>query len=240
MKKLMGVFVGLLVFMSVFAGCNNQKPSTKDNLNEKTMGNQYSRNDIPTTVGNNEGFVNESLQGQANPTAKGNAIFLSVLNNEITFVDETGKSVYLKNYNVFSERSAVEGEETIPQKYTQVDFDGDGNDEMVLYVTPDFGAYLVFHIYNGQVYGFEFTERALMDLKKDGSFMGSSGAGNTTYLALSFKDEKYELHELAYQYDMTEKKVYKINGKDVTAEEFDIFYEAFRNKPNVDWIEMTN
>ncbi len=210
---------------------------TQPNNTEETQ-----PNDTEATQSDNleETKQSNSLQGQNNPLTKEIALLLSVLNNENAFIDETGKSVYLKNYKIFSDHGAMPGAATIPQKYALVDFDNDGTDELVVYVTPDFGAYLVFHIYNDRVYGFEFTARAITDLKKDGTFTGSSGAGNNMYVTLSFKDHKYELYELAYRYDMPENKIYRLNGRDVTAEDFAVFYEEFKNKPEIDWVKIAN
>ena len=111
-----------------------------------------------------------------------------ILNNKISFTSETGKSEYLKNY-----RSEKYPElQIVPEKYTIVDLDKDGINELVLYASPDFGLYLVFHEYNGEIYSFEFSERAMIDLKQNGSFIQSSGATKNSYATLKFNKDKYK------------------------------------------------
>ena len=164
---------------------------------------------------------------------------LRVLRREQIFVDEMNRAVYLDEYEVFTDEITGIGVPATAEEYTMVDLDGDGNNEMIVYVAPEYGAYLVFHLSGSTVYGFEFGVRALTDLKTDGSFICSAGAGINTFGILRFKGNKYEMQELAYQSDMVADKVYRVDGKTATADEFAAFNETFKQKKNVTWTPVT-
>ena len=158
-----------------------------------------------------------------------NETLLEVLNNERGFINKSGETVYFKNYRPFNLMDAV------PEKYTLVDLDQDGKDELVVHVNPNFGAYTIFHIYRNKVYGFDFLERELMSLKTDGSFIQSGGAGLQVFAKLQFKKDKYEIIEQAYKDDVAE--VYKINGISSTGELAGKYADEFYDKPDVIWEE---
>lgn len=151
----------------------------------------------------NTGTVNEGNTAKYELT--------DILNNKISFTDESGKSVYLKNYR--SEK--YPDLQITPEKYTIIDLDNDGANELVLYLSPDFGLYLVFHEYNGVIYSFEFTERDMIDLKQDGSFIQSSSAAINSYVTLKFSKDKYTINELKSS-------------------------ENFNNAPNAEWTQITD
>ena len=151
----------------------------------------------------NTGTVNESNTAKYELT--------DILNNKIPFTDESGKSVYLKNYR--SEK--YPDLQITPEKYAIIDLDNDGTNELVLYVSPKFGLYLVFHEYNGVIYSFEFTERAMIDLKQNGSFIQSSGAVINSYVTLKFSKDKYTIKKLKSS-------------------------ENFNNAPNAEWTQITD
>ena len=151
----------------------------------------------------NTGTVNEGNTAKYELT--------DILNNKISFTDESGKSVYLKNYR--SEK--YPDLQITPEKYAIIDLDNDGVNELVLYASPNFGLYLVFHEYNGVIYSFEFVERAMIDLKQDGSFIQSSGAAINSYVTLKFSKDKYTINELKSS-------------------------ENFNNAPNAEWTQITD
>ncbi len=154
-------------------------------------------------------------------------MLLGVLNNERTFINESGESVYFKNHKPFDLIDAV------PEKYALVDFDGDGKEELIAHITPNVGAYTVFHIYNNKVYGFDFWERELIGLKADGRFVQSGGAGINRFVALRFEKDKYTIIEQAYQDDVANE--FRLNGENTTVETVTDFMDEFYNKPDVRW-----
>ena len=154
--------------------------------------------------GKNTGTVKESNTAKYELT--------DILNNKISFTDESGKSVYL---NVI------------------IDLDNDGASELVLYASPDFGLYLVFHEYNGVIYSFEFVERAMIDLKQDGSFIQSSGAGINSYAVLKFDKNTYKIIEETYCDD--DSQTYRIDGKECSLNDINNYITSFNNKTSVEW-----
>ncbi len=156
-------------------------------------------------------------------------MLLNVLNNERTFINESGESVYLKEHKLFSLIDAI------PEKYALVDFDGDGKDELVVHITPGGGAYIVFHVDKNKVYGFDFWERELVSLKEDGTFVQSGGAGLNSFAAMQFRKDTYQILEQAYADDFA--TVYRVNGASSTAEIANAYIAEFYNKPDVSWKE---
>ncbi len=159
-------------------------------------------------------------------------VLLDVLNNERPFINESGESVYFKNHKPFDLIDVV------PEKYARVDFDGDGKEELIAHITPNVGAYTVFHIYNNKVYGFDFWDRELIGLKADGRFVQSGGAGLNRFVTLRFKKDKYEIIEQAYADDM--KKHYRINGVSSSVEFVNKYIDEFYNKPDASWEKFEN
>ncbi len=171
--------------------------------------------------GKNTGTVKESDTAKYELT--------DILNNKISFTDESGKSVYLKNYR--SEK--YPDLQITPEKYVIIDLDNDGASELVLYASPDFGLYLVFHEYNGVIYSFEFVERAMIDLKQDGSFIQSSGAEINSYAILKFDKNTYKITEEAYCDD--DSQTYRIDGKECSLNDINNYITSFNNKTSVEW-----
>lgn len=156
---------------------------------------------------------------------------LSVLSGGTDFIDENGNSVALKDYKLDgTDLSAV------AEKYTLIDFDGDGTNELAVYVTPNYGAYLVFHINGGRIYGFEFNEREMIDLKKDGTFIQSSGAEVNGIAKINFDGDKYKLTEIAFADGYED--VYRLNGKPSDADETEKIFENQDKKQGVEWTKV--
>lgn len=165
-------------------------------------------------------------------------VLLDVLNNKKKFIDESGKKVLLKDYKL-GKKEVVDIFYADPQRYTILDIDGDKINELVVYISPEFGAYLVFHIWDDTVYGFEFWEREFIELKVNGSFVQSSGAGDNKYVKLSFDKNKYMIEEIAYIDEMSDEKVYRISGMTSTEEETKKIVDEFYNLENVEWISIS-
>ena len=162
------------------------------------------------------------------------ALLLGVLDNEKTFISEAGEAVYLQAYTLGGGAKV----ETVPQKYALVDLDGDGTNELVVYASPNYGAYLVFHVYRNKVYGFEFEEKALTQLKEDGTFVQNESAGISCYATLRFEKTKCTVVEQAYKNDILQNYAnneYRIGGEAVTFDTMYEFTQEFGNKATVRW-----
>lgn len=140
-----------------------------------------------------------------NNTNEVKQVLLSVMNNKQKLINEDNKEVLLKEFKI------VENQTAKVDKYAFVDLDGDGVQELVIYTTSDYGAYVILHYENSKVYGYMIEVRSLENLKADGSFMGSSGANSNEYLRMTFNKNSYSTKTEAV-YDGTN-KIYKINGE---------------------------
>ena len=162
-------------------------------------------------------------------------ILSRVLNNKTTFITESGKTTYLKEYKI-GEGTLSTPFDADPSKYVFVDMDGDRKNELVINISNDYGYYLVLH-YNGKnVYGFEFTVRSLMSLKTDGSFMQSGGAASSSYCKISFDDDGYTIIDEAIK-DSTMGK-FELNGENASTEALNEFINDWNLKTNVIWTDI--
>ncbi|MCM1193726.1 MAG: hypothetical protein NC123_15240 [Butyrivibrio sp.] len=86
-------------------------------------------------------------------------------------------------------------------KFTALDLDADGTQEIVLWLTvngiSDYG-FAVLKYLEGEVYGYTLPYRSFMNLKEDGSFAFSGGAADSGIGQLSFSEETYTVEELYY------------------------------------------
>lgn len=153
-----------------------------------------------------------------------------VLANERTLITGDGQAMYLKDYPI---HEALKAE---PCEYTLVDLDGDGQTEAAVNLSRQVGVYLVLREYGQKVFGYPFTIRAFLDLKTDGSFVGSGGAGTHYYKRMTFEKEQCIVHTEAVNDVMG--GVYEINGQPVSSEEADEFAKKHSEKEDVQWYSM--
>lgn len=164
-----------------------------------------------------------------------NNVLSGVLDGKEPFIDESGNLVYLKDYRIKADENAT----IIPERYASVDFDGDGTSELVLYSSSDYGVYLVFHIDgkdDRKVFGFELSERSLINLKKDGTFVQSGGAGLNGWCNLEFKDSTYVVRENAYE-DIANNE-YRLFGVTVNEDAVNDYIAEFDEKPDINWVTI--
>lgn len=208
MLKFVRTMLSLLLIICMLPGCERQLPVEDQLVTQKgnTTSATISANPEKTPVQNK---------------------LLSVLYNEVPFVDETGKTIYIKDY--------VQQIYAVPEGYVFIDFDSDGSQEILVNVSTNYGIFLLFHLDDEQVYGYQITQRSMIDLKTDGTFMGSGGAAESAVLALKFSGNQYELTELAYHNDLPNSEEYRVNGMPVTQEDYQAVYNEFVNKPNAQW-----
>lgn len=162
-------------------------------------------------------------------SSRTNRILIQVMNSERTFIDSGGNELLFENYKVYGVDKAY------AEKYTFVDLDSDGVEELTVLTTSDYGAYMIFR-YDKQTkrtYGYLLGVRSLQDLKIDGIFSGSGGAGVSIYCKMEFHTNNMETIELAYK--DSDLKKYRINQKDVTEDEINEFVSDFNKKENCLW-----
>ena len=164
------------------------------------------KNEENKTEGNNITNTTTNSNTTQNTSTDTKQLLLNVMNNKQKFIDEDNNEVYFKDFKI------VENQTAKVDKYAFVDMDKDGTEELVIYTTSDYGAYVILHYENNKVYGYMIGVRSLENLKTDGSFMGSSGANSNEYSRMTFNKNSYSIKTEAV-YDGTD-KIYKINNND--------------------------
>ena len=147
--------------------------------------------------------------GVENPLLSIGESYRAILSGEEDFI-----SVDLGNeeLNIKNIRSVVTPDESVTveaAKFTFLDLDGDGENEIVLWLqingVSDYG-FEVLHAQEGAVYGYTLPYRAFMDLKTDGTFSFSGGAADSGIGKLRFAEDGYTIEEQGYGEDQQETK----------------------------------
>lgn len=172
-------------------------------------------------------LLNSNNESTAVSSSSKRELLLNVMNSKQQFITEDNTKVFFKDFKI------VENQTAKVDKYAFVDLDKDGVDELVIYTTSDYGAYVILHIEDNNVYGYKINVRALENLKVDGSFMGSNSANSSEYLRISFNKNSYTLTTEAV-YDGTN-QIYKIDNSTVSKAEIDKYVENWDKKENVSW-----
>ena len=159
---------------------------------------------------------------------------LSVLKSRETFIAENNNETYLDEfvYGNDDERKYY----AQPQKYSFVDFDNDGINELVVDITTNRTYFMVFHIYEGNVYGFLFGCRSMQLVKKDGTFEQTGSADTNYYCKMQFAEGRYSIINIAVS-DSVE-GVYEINGEICSQESVDAYIKNWKNRKNADWVDV--
>lgn len=222
MKKYLSLFVIVLLF-ACLVGCQAETPADTSE---------------PTKT---EAATIEP--GEENATEEIKEVLQKVLNQEQNFIF---KSLVYDNVseenlnNFFFSTEANVKNAFIPQEYAYVDFNSDNVDEMVI-LSAKLDYFLTLHYDAETVYGYVIPQRSLIDLKTDGSFMTSSGAGINTISTLTFADASFEIEDKAYQ-DVLNNK-YQLDGKDSNKETVEDYFKNWeKSTSDVSWesLEYTN
>lgn len=165
-------------------------------------------------------------QSETEPAVDTHEILMAVLEGTKPVIDEWGTAVDLLEY-MKTCHSAT------PDAYAFVDFDHDGEDEMVV---QSMQITVVLHCADEDVFVFDFATREMQSLKADGSFCASSGAAYSDILTLRFNGGRYVLqYEATSDYD---NNYFEIGGVSCTMEKFDDFMMQWFSKRGVEWITL--
>ena len=104
------------------------------------------------------------------------------------------------------------------------DIDGDGTAELVLLFQDGAYNYLVLHREEDAVYGTRLYVRWFEGLQKNGVYIGATGAGDSTYLRMAFRNGRFEQEELAHRLEWGTGYNYTLGGEEVTKAAFDAWY----------------
>ena len=167
-------------------------------------------------------------------------------NGEFLSTDLHNKELSLANIG-----EAVTDDDSITvkaTKFTIIDLDGNGENEIVLWLqingVSDYG-FEILRYKDEKVYGYTLPYRAFMNLKTDGSFEFSGGAADTGIGKLKFLEDEYTTEKLVYsdsEYNAAnELKVqYFANGEACSEEEFNTAMSQQEEKPDVGWYDLTD
>ena len=121
-----------------------------------------------------------------------------------------------------------------------LDLDGDGSEEVVLWVTDvanDMGGYLVLHQEDGGISGYPSHWRTFEDLKTDGTFKYSYPAGNEGGVAsVRFTGTGLDLDKhICGQGRQFEFSTFLVDGKPVSETAYNAAWDAQDQKPDTVW-----
>lgn len=215
-RKFLNVLFCLILLGIVFliTGCENSEIENNGIIENETIIEEVENEDI-----------SEEKVEKINVREK----LMKVLNNEEKFTeysaeDNNIKEYYLKDYDWCDDINKID-------KYVYVDLNQDGEDELVA-LTKAFNGYnLVFHYEDDTIYGYAITIRDLIDIKTDGTFMGTGGATVFGYSNMQFNKGEYYEPTLAFR----DNDNYEIDGKKVSKEQFEQFEAQQEAKEDVIW-----
>ncbi|MCL1876242.1 MAG: hypothetical protein FWF87_08310 [Synergistaceae bacterium] len=164
--------------------------------------------------------------------------YKAVLKNEMAFYSANNNKNYkLSEFDYWNDTDAHPLE---VYRFTVVDMDNDGTPEVVLELTTGFdGAFEVLHYEGGTVYGFNFPYRGMLDLSKDGMYLGSNGAYDSCVLKAGAIKDTYKEETVAYSESGQDANgdltvvAYYIGSSKVTEDEYDALTKSVFDNPAV-------
>jgi len=121
--------------------------------------------------------------------------------------------------------------------YSIMDLNNDGASELVCLTS--FGYYTILHVEDNKIYAHSLPYRSFLELKEDGTFVWSGGAGDWGIGRIDFDKYSQTRENLAfcrYDYD-SNTEVYSVGNREASKEEFDACYAAQGQKPDAVWYE---
>lgn len=131
--------------------------------------------------------------------------------------------------------------------FSVVDLDGDGEEEVILFVVGvagDMGGRMIFHQIGDKIYGYKTNYRTLLELKTDGTFNFSDLSGlleGGIGTISDFSEHGYTIDKITYATGTYEGwDTFVVDHQPATEEEY-IDAEAIQNeKPSVTWYDFTD
>lgn len=129
-----------------------------------------------------------------------------------------------------------------PKKFVAfcvTDLDADGNPEIILKLSEDFGFELL-RYENGTVYGFPFDARAMEDITLEGDIHGSSGAADSSWYQVRFQGSEMKMIGICNtQDDLAGGTLYFIDDMEVTKIVYEAYQDGFKAKKRPTWLDYT-
>lgn len=191
-------------------------------------------------TGNGDAAISEGIHSEAN---SGN-VFEAVLLGDAEFIyvsDGDGKAM-----DVADIPSLFDADDPYMKvwDFAVVDLDGDGKEEVVLFVVGmagDMGGNLILHQIGDKVYGYATNYRILEEMKEDGTFNFSHPAGVEGGIGAItvFSEHGYVMDQITYgtgthyEWDM-----FTVDHQPATEEEYINAVANQKEKPNVEWYDF--
>ena len=124
----------------------------------------------------------------------------------------------------------------VPEQYAFVDMDNDNIDELII-LDAMMNYYLVLHYENEKVYGYNIGARSLIDLRTDGSFLTSSGAGINSIGNMCFDGIECKVINKALANDNDQE--YFIDGEKIDQETSKKYFDDWNeNTTKISWVTI--
>lgn len=224
-KKLCYLLV--MVMLTIITSCSSSQTAS----NKQSR--HFEENNIQENTENNTKNTTEDRKQQ--DTEK---FLLEVLENKRAFITKYKYEVFLNNFSI-SDR----GGPANLIEYAFVDFDQDGSNELVIGITPGdeyISHYLLLRYHNSNVHSFLIGNRIMQDLKEDGSFISSGGAGYHTVQRLIFVDDTYMLVDICLEEEDYNYGYYELYGEECIDAVAKTYFSNHYEKEDVEWIKITN
>ena len=124
-------------------------------------------------------------------------------------------------------------------RFAVIDLDSDGTPEVVLWMKlgeNDSVGSIVLNYQDGIVYGHTLFTRQFGDLKTDGTFQSSGGAGSYGICTIAFDKNGYTIDQFTYREDSS----YYVDHRSATEQEFNAAFNSHSEKQNVEWHDFTD
>ena len=218
MKRMYVLLAVLCLFSGMLTGC--KRPEVEVNHPAETVA--METQPTPSTA-------EEETEAETQPPVDTDRLLQDALAGVHSVISPDGQSEKLPDY-LKSRYKAV------PTAYTFVDFDWDGQKEMVICTDREEASTIVLHCSEEDVFLHPFSSRELMMLKTDGSFYGSSGAANAEFYTLRFNGGG--LVNVCQGKGNHEEGVYELDGNVCSESAFVEFEEKWYDKADAIWIPL--
>ena len=143
-------------------------------------------------------------------------------------IDHSDQDISLNIENI---KEVVSDEDWVTAKvikFTVIDLDGNGENEIVLWIQSNGGSdygFEILYFQDQEVYGFTLPYRGFMDLKTDGTFYSSGGMDNRGIRRLRLSERGYTIEEVSESESKEEKA--DVEWYDLSPDNVEL---AFENK----------
>ncbi len=203
---------GIMVCAAFLSGCGINKEVEANTEKIQTVSNAVTEEKMKTDIdiyyksSSDENSLKAETETDTEAVTDINKKYLDVLNGEDFFYSSNDAyNETAPKKNTFADFSADGGNTFVPSSIAFVDFDGDGSKEPVVGLnivdnenkSASEGAYIIFHLYDGKVYGYLLPFRGYQMPKDNGQSLASAGADYSEIDKYYFEGERTISEEVA-------------------------------------------